>query len=85
LTESRNSGARTSLGVTWCDYMGFGPAEILRFNWTADLVFTIQCWPLYHFFSSLVWSLGCLADLAGNYNSGFPEGLSQLQTGGPAR
>lgn len=76
---------RTSLGLTWHDSMGFGPAEVLITTWTADFVFTVLYSPLYDFFPSLVWSLGCLADLAGNYHSGFPEGLSQLQTGGPAR
>lgn len=81
----RNSGVRTSLGVTWCDSMEFVPAEILIFTRTFDFVFTIQYRPLYNFFFSLVWSLGGMADLAGNYHSGFPEGLSQLQTGGPAR
>lgn len=74
-----------SLNLAWHDSMGFVPDEVCITTWTADFAFTILYWPLYDFFPSPVWSLGCLADLAGNYHSGFPEGLSQLQTGGSAR
>lgn len=69
----------------WHDSMGFGPGDVCIITWTADFVFTILYWPIYEFFPSPVWSLGCLADLAGNYHPGFPEGLSQLQTGRSAR